>query len=183
MLTLALFDLVTRPEYIGPLQEEVQSVIETHGWTKDAIDAMEKLDSFLKESLRFNSAGARELTFFMAIFLRTELMPNSVSLRRKAMKDVTFSDGTFVPKGTTVSAIMKARQCDEKLYANAKVFDGFRFSNMQFDKSRKSVTSVGLDFLPFGHGRHAWYVSHIFVRGRCGSDHRKVHVASSQRWR
>ncbi|KIJ50556.1 hypothetical protein M422DRAFT_245171 [Sphaerobolus stellatus SS14] len=136
IFTLALIDIATRPEYIQPFREEIEVAIKNHGWTKDAVDVMEKLDSFIKESQRFNSAGA-------------------LSLFRKAMKDIRLSDGTFIPKGTTISAIMKARQCDEKLYPNATTFDGFRFSNMPSNEAKRSMTAVSLDYLPFGHGRHA----------------------------
>lgn len=51
-----LFDLCANPEYIQPLREEVQGVITEHGWTLAGINAMKKLDSFMKESQRLNQA-------------------------------------------------------------------------------------------------------------------------------
>ena len=44
----ALFYLAALPEYIGPLREEVEEVIERKGWTKEALDQMYKVDSFIK---------------------------------------------------------------------------------------------------------------------------------------
>ena len=48
----ALFYLAALPEYIGPLRAEVEEVIEREGWTKEALDQMYKVDSFIKESQR-----------------------------------------------------------------------------------------------------------------------------------
>jgi hypothetical protein len=48
------------PEYIQPLREEVESIVEEQGWTKASIFKMRKLDSFLREALRFNSFSPRK---------------------------------------------------------------------------------------------------------------------------
>ncbi|KAG6331515.1 hypothetical protein ID866_7572, partial [Astraeus odoratus] len=50
--TQALYNLVANPQYIQPLREEVDAVIEKYGWTKEGIAKMEKVDSFLTESQR-----------------------------------------------------------------------------------------------------------------------------------
>ena len=42
--------LAALPEYIGPLRAEVEEVIERGGWTKEALDQMYKVDSFIKQS-------------------------------------------------------------------------------------------------------------------------------------
>ena len=54
MVCDALLDLAARPEYLQPLREEVEQVTDEFGWTKEAFNAMPKLDSFLKESSRLN---------------------------------------------------------------------------------------------------------------------------------
>ena len=56
-VTQALYDLAANPEYIQPLREEVESITATEGWTKAAMGKMWKLDSFLKESQRYNGIG------------------------------------------------------------------------------------------------------------------------------
>lgn len=38
------------PQYIRPMREEVESIVNQEGWNKSAIVKMRKVDSFLKES-------------------------------------------------------------------------------------------------------------------------------------
>ena len=45
------------PEYIQPLREEIEAIIEKEGWTKASVMKMRKLDSFLKESIRMHPLG------------------------------------------------------------------------------------------------------------------------------
>lgn len=53
--THLLYDLCTRPEYIEPLRQEIESVLAEEGsFTKTALNKLLKLDSFMKESQRFN---------------------------------------------------------------------------------------------------------------------------------
>lgn len=49
---------------------------------------------------------------------------------RKAVKDYTFMDGTFIPKDTIVCTATAVHQ-DEDNYTNPEVFDGFRFVGME----------------------------------------------------
>lgn len=57
----AVFELVARPEYIEPLREEVRRVRAEDGgsrlWTKASMAKLRKMDSFIKESQRFQPAG------------------------------------------------------------------------------------------------------------------------------
>jgi cytochrome P450 len=63
----AIFDLVVRPEYIQPLRDEIEQVIAEDGHEADSdgflklkkasLTKLKKLDSFLKESQRFNPTG------------------------------------------------------------------------------------------------------------------------------
>lgn len=60
--THALYDLCPRPEYIAPLREEIKEALrEEGGWQKTALHKLPKLDSFLKESQRFNPPSSREI--------------------------------------------------------------------------------------------------------------------------
>ncbi len=53
--TQLLYDLCAMPEYIAPLRKEIESVLAEHGaLTKKALLKLVKLDSFMKESQRFN---------------------------------------------------------------------------------------------------------------------------------
>lgn len=53
-------DLAIRPEYIHPLREEVETILnrDDQQWTKEGLESMEKLDSFVKECQRFNPLDA-----------------------------------------------------------------------------------------------------------------------------
>jgi hypothetical protein len=69
--TQAIFDLVSRPEYIQPLREEIQQVIDEDGQDiggdgfmklkKMSMPRLKKLDSFMKESQRLSPPGVGTL--------------------------------------------------------------------------------------------------------------------------
>lgn len=80
-------------------------------------------------------------------------------MSRMALKEFTFSDGTYIPKGAMVSAAARAPHHDEDVYADSDTFDAFRFSNIR-DQSGQGTTNqfvaTNSNYIPFGHGRHAW---------------------------
>ena len=55
--TQILYDLYARPKYIAPLRQEVEEVLAAHGGavTKQTLRKLVKMDTFMKESQRFNS--------------------------------------------------------------------------------------------------------------------------------
>ena len=59
-----LYRLLTNPEYIEPLREEVDVVIAEEAWTKAGIDKMHKIDSFLRETQRLGGLGIGSLDSF-----------------------------------------------------------------------------------------------------------------------
>jgi hypothetical protein len=59
-----LYRLLAHPEYLEPLREEVNAVIKEEGWTKAGVDKMYKMDSFLRETLRFDGISTRPLDPF-----------------------------------------------------------------------------------------------------------------------
>lgn len=56
LITNAIFNLATYPEYVPILKEEIDSVLEESGgeWTLESMGKLKKLDSFMKETLRYN---------------------------------------------------------------------------------------------------------------------------------
>ncbi|KAF8736329.1 hypothetical protein AX14_000503 [Amanita brunnescens Koide BX004] len=137
--TYVLYDLAIHPEYVQPMREEVEAVIQEDGWTQAAIDKLSKVDSFVKESLRLS-------------------VIDSFSLTRQVMKDFTFSDGTTVPAGNLVSVPMLQIHLDPEIYSDPKTFDGFRFEKMRREggeNARHKFASLNLDYLVFGHGRQS----------------------------
>ncbi|EIW87323.1 cytochrome P450 [Coniophora puteana RWD-64-598 SS2] len=137
--THVLFSLAANPQYIKPLREEVETIVAAEGWSKAALGKMRKIDSFLKEEQRRFGIG-------------------SLSMGRKALQDFTFSDGTFIPKGSTLSVASFAAHLDERVYKNAEAFDPFRFAEMREEEGegvKHHFVSTNPEYLPFGHGRHA----------------------------
>lgn len=83
----------------------------------------------------------------------------SASLGRKAMKDVTLHDGTFIPRGVNVVAAADPMHHDGSVYADADVFDPFRFSRLREqdgEGTKHQFVNTSLDYISFGHGKHAW---------------------------
>ena len=52
-----MFYLAAHPEWLGPLREEVEAITKAEGWTKDSVNKMVKVDSFLRESQRYCALG------------------------------------------------------------------------------------------------------------------------------
>lgn len=81
-------------------------------------------------------------------------------MTRVAMKDYTFSDGTFIPKGTFVSAAVTPMHNDEEYYADATVFNPWRFAELrdgEGESLKHQMASTNKEYLAFGHGKDAWY--------------------------
>ena len=82
-------------------------------------------------------------------------------MTRMTLKDFTFSDGTFVPKGQFISAAMHSMHHDGELYANPDVFNPWRFADLRTQEGEElkhQLVSTNSDYITFGHGKHAWYV-------------------------
>jgi len=78
-------------------------------------------------------------------------------MTRKALKGFTFSDGTHIPVGTTVAAASTSMHHDEEIYTNAETFNALRFSDMREEEGVGcQMVNTGVNYIPFGHGRHAW---------------------------
>lgn len=59
LMTHAIYDLMLRPEYIGPLRMEIRENLK-YGWYKVTLASfasLRRLDSFMRESQRFNPTG------------------------------------------------------------------------------------------------------------------------------
>ena len=50
---------------------------------------------------------------------------------------------------------------DEALYEDAETFDPWRFARMresEGESTKHQFVNTSVHYIPFGHGRHAWYV-------------------------
>ncbi len=84
----------------------------------------------------------------------------AASVTRKAMRDLTLSDGTFIPKDTLIAAASYPMHYDDSIYENASTFDPFRFSSMREEDgegTKHQFVNTSIEYIPFGHGKHAWY--------------------------
>jgi cytochrome P450 len=136
--TNALYNLAAHPEYVAPMREEVEAVIEADGWTKVSMGKMRKVDSFIKESQR--------------------LAQGEVSMNRKVMKDFTFSNGITLPAGTAIAVAGYSTHMDEQNYDDSSKFQGFRFAEVRDQEGegiKHQIVSLTPESLTFGVGRHA----------------------------
>ncbi|KAI0024832.1 cytochrome P450 [Xylariomycetidae sp. FL0641] len=159
--TAAVMDLATYPQYIEPLRQEIEQVIAEEGlkensqgqvlFPKRATAKLKKLDSFLKESLRWSPI-------------------NHVISNRIVMQDTTLSNGLFLPKGTFLtfpqwavhfdpnSAVHSAAYNLEAGNPGPEVFDGLRWWRLRGvagRETRHQTVATGPEALTFGHGPHA----------------------------
>ena len=63
--------MAARPDYVEILRQEVESVVSAEGWSKDAIDKMHKVDSFLKECQRFYSIASSEYFYLFVLIVES----------------------------------------------------------------------------------------------------------------
>ena len=77
LFTQALFRLAANPQYIEPLREEVEGIVEKYGWSKVAMGKMWKVDSFLKECHRMegmNIGSCSRIRLYAWVTLITKLI-------------------------------------------------------------------------------------------------------------
>ena len=160
-LVQALYHLASYPQYIEPLRDEIAKVVGESGWNKKSIDRLDKLDSFIRETQRVAPLASSEFipSLDMPDLKHYHRSPLSVSIQRLAVDDFAFSNGVRIPKGTLIHGPVSSIEADPVIYSEPDVFEPFRFvadaSNAE-QQLQKEMTTIGLDFLPFGYGRNAW---------------------------
>ncbi|CAL1709887.1 unnamed protein product [Somion occarium] len=138
-LTHALYQLAANPQYVKPLRDEIESVLKEEGWSKNAMNKMRKLDSFIRESQRVHGISG-------------------ISFLRRAVTDVTLSNGSFIPAGTILMAPSVCTHMDSENYDDPSVFKPWRFSEMregEGESTKYQFVSTSTSYIPFGHGKHA----------------------------
>ncbi|KAJ7920455.1 cytochrome P450 [Mycena leptocephala] len=148
ILTHAVFDLTTNPQHIASLREEVEKVVGELGWTREAINKMPRVDSFLRESQRMHDNGP-------------------VTLIRKVMDPAgfEFSDGTLLPFGSMIGVASRVEHFNPARYNDPMTFDPFRFSRKLEERAARGddegenfteyMISTSPEHLAFGHKQHA----------------------------
>ena len=82
-------------------------------------------------------------------------------MARTALRPYTFADGTHLPRGGVVSVASQGVHTDAAYYTNPECFDPWRFADIRDEDGegvRHQLVATGCEYVPFGHGRHAWWV-------------------------
>ncbi|CAN8097031.1 unnamed protein product [Discula destructiva] len=147
-----VLNLIKYAEYVPMLVEEIESALEECGgeWTLDSMNRLEKLDSFMRESLRFEP-------------------PLTATFQRRAAKPVALHDGTLLPQDTLLFAPAGAIAFDPEFYPDPERFDGLRFYKLRQEASgskvRHQFVATSNTQVQFGLGRHAcpgrWFAGHL----------------------
>ncbi|RIA80684.1 cytochrome P450 [Glomus cerebriforme] len=129
IFTQCLYDYVNNPEYHEELLEEATSIYnkykDTPYYTIDKIAEMDKLDNFIKETLRTNI--------------------NATSMFRKTVSDFTFLSGYQVPKGRTIQTMTQHIHFDPKSYGpDPKKFNPYRHINSQSTRPERDYVAFGI---------------------------------------
>lgn len=144
-----LYDMCADPEFMEELRAEAIQEIGANGWSNASLLRLHKMESFLKESGRNNSAGL-------------------VSFQRFILKDITLSNGFKIPAGTHICAASDARSRDPAIYDSPSEFQPLRFYDKLASQgssidSSSLFSSVAAGDSWFGFGRQAcpgrWYAS------------------------
>lgn len=138
LLTKSMQYLVTYPEYIQPLREEMIENLRADGWKKTTLYRMKLLDSFLKEVQRL--AG-----------------PSLTLINRTTTDEVTLSDGTTLPKGASLKVFLDSHT-NPSIYPEPQRFDAYRFLKLRSQDGQENswqFVTTSPDHAGFGLGTHA----------------------------
>ncbi|KAJ5351660.1 cytochrome P450 [Penicillium brevicompactum] len=134
-MTHILYDLLVMPQWKKPLLDEILTQLPEWGSISQAnLNNLKIMDSFLKESQRFNP-------------------PGELSFHRVVKQDLTLSDGLFLPKGTHICMASGPISRDPDVIENPAAFDAFRYTKQNAQTS--GFVSTGSQHMHFGLGRYA----------------------------
>ncbi|KAK2016757.1 cytochrome P450 [Colletotrichum eremochloae] len=149
--TNTLYTLAAMPEFVPVLREDVQQALAgANGvFTSSAMQNMKKLDSFIKECMRYHTMGFS-------------------SFQRKVLKTFALSNGQVIPAGCIIEVPAIGIYNDNEFFPDADKFDPLRFYKMRQSKTEQTTgskqaevvanaqfVSVSQTSLTFGYGRHA----------------------------
>ncbi|KAI9644111.1 hypothetical protein NHQ30_007464 [Ciborinia camelliae] len=130
ILCQVIYYYMAYPQHAKDLCAEVEKARREHGgWTKEALLAMPKLDSFVREVLRCSPP----------IIYRRKLD----TIQRKVMQEVHLSNNTILTPGQMVMIPTRSILHDESIYPSPSTFDPYRFYDSKEDKVKiLSVTQT-----------------------------------------
>ena len=165
-ITQTIFDLVSSsPDAIDALRDESTAALAATGgeWSKTTLQMLIKHDSALRESTRLGS-------FLSVGMVRRVIAPGGL----------VAPNGTHCPYNSWIGVSTNGIHNDPTIYPDSDRYQPFRFSDLReaeaevevdedheatptkdsvrealIKKANLSFTSVGPQYHPFGHGRHA----------------------------
>ncbi|KAJ5943940.1 hypothetical protein N7516_004108 [Penicillium verrucosum] len=151
-LVALVYDLVSHPECIEPLREEIRQVFgdgAAADFTPSKLDQLLKLDSFLKESQRVAT-------------------PILYTKGRMAQKEVRLKSGAILAPGTPLGVPLWPLTHDPEFWEEPDMFDPWRHEKLgqqQGNHIDNLMTAVRPGWLLWGRGRHAcpgrFFVVHV----------------------
>ncbi|KAL8941827.1 MAG: hypothetical protein Q9216_002027 [Gyalolechia sp. 2 TL-2023] len=135
-----LYDLCAHSECLEEIRQEIREASQKEGgWQKTSYAQLRKLDSFMKESQRFNP-------------------PSMLSYHRVMQGNHVLSDGTVLPTGAHICMPVNAIQMDPEVTAAPEIFDGFRYYKQRRNPGEGHLhqfATTEKHILNFGHGKYA----------------------------
>ncbi|PNY27043.1 Cytochrome P450 [Tolypocladium capitatum] len=148
--TNLMYDVAAFPELAAEIRLEAQEALAESeagdSYTSRSLHSMKKLDSALKEDLRFYTTGG--------------------SFQRKVLQSFTLSDGQVIPAGVIIEVPAVAINNDPDVFPDADRHDPLRFYKLRqaarqgdskdtMAAATNQFVSVNPTSLSFGYGRHA----------------------------
>lgn len=133
ILTLVLNHIAAQPAWQQEIYSEILDAVDRMGFTYEALTHMSKLDSLIKEVMRYHHFSSTTIG------------------RVVVNKPFVFSDGTSVPPGTLLCAASR----EVALEHFGPEFKPFRFAKDKDRLPTDSCTTSTKTFMAWGHGRHA----------------------------
>lgn len=161
-----LYTLAAMPEIISTLREDVLSSLrESDGhFNVTAMQNMQKLDSFLRETMRYYPLSASMSRSAYCSWL-TNSDAFQASFHRKVLRSFTLSNGQVMPAGMLIELPAIGIYNDDALFPDHDNFDALRFWKLRqangncdskIDKTASAqAVCVRPTNLTFGYGRHA----------------------------
>ncbi|OQO12016.1 hypothetical protein B0A48_02655 [Cryoendolithus antarcticus] len=141
-ITNTLLDILSSPQHGGilaALRNEAEAALQgaPDTWTRADILRLELADSVIRESQRLNRTTGKAM------------------LRRVVAKEgLALPDGTHIPNGIYIGLSAEGIHMDPDLYEAPEEFRPFRFAGMDGREKARKLVSIGIEYLPFGYGRH-----------------------------
>lgn len=160
LLSQVLLDICGDDELIDALRREIITALNEHGWKRSMLYKLKLMDSTMKESQRLRPISIGERLYYLfrqSFFVLFIIDIKIVSMRRGATADIKLSDGTRIPKGSSVM-VSSHQMWDPSIYPNPETFDPYRFLKMRETPGNEStcqLVSLFPEHFGFGFGKHA----------------------------